>query len=117
MFGVTLLTYILIVSIPESIYIFFFNDLGEGIKPYLLAYFFFFLALTANKPIIAILNVRGLDKLLFKWEIYSTLVKFFGVFAAYFLGSSELVIISIFASLSFLAYFILFFVVRKDFVR
>jgi len=116
-FKFSLLSFIAMITIsliPENAFKFIFSDLGKNIKINLLAFMPLYLGNLFNKPIIALINVKGLDNLLARWEVFSTLSKYLILLFLIKHFNVELnIIIFTFSFFSLLSYFILGILVRK----
>jgi hypothetical protein len=108
------LTMVAILLSPEKAFRFLFSDLGIGIKHYLIAFIPLYLGNLFNKPIMALVNVKGYDSVMLKWEIISTILKYFIIlFLFNYLALNLYNIIFTFSILSLLSYIVLGFLVRK----
>jgi hypothetical protein len=108
------LTMVAILLSPEKAFRFLFSDLGIGIKHYLIAFIPLYLGNLFNKPIMALVNVKGYDSVMLKWEIISTILKYFIIlFLVNYLALNLYNIIFTFSILSLLSYIVLGFLVRK----
>ena len=108
------LTMLAISLSPEKSFRFLFSDLGIGIKHYLIAFIPLYLGNLFNKPIMALVNVKGYDSVLLKWEIISTILKYLIVlFLVKHLALDLYTIIFTFSILSLLSYIVLGLLVRK----
>jgi O-antigen/teichoic acid export membrane protein len=108
------LTMVAILLSPEKAFRFLFSDLGIGIKHYLIAFIPLYLGNLFNKPIMALVNVKGYDSVMLKWEIISTILKYFIIlFLVNYLALNLYNIIFTFSILSLLSYIVLGLLVRK----
>jgi hypothetical protein len=108
------LTMVAILLSPEKAFRFLFSDLGIGIKHYLIAFIPLYLGNLFNKPIMALVNVKGYDSVMLKWEIISTILKYLIIlFLVNYLALNLYNIIFTFSILSLLSYIVLGFLVRK----